>query len=199
MDPAFRSITELLASLPGIGPRHATRIALALLERTPEELSELGDAIARVRERIRQCGQCFNVSDEGLCAVCRDRRRDAQSIMVIEKITDLESVERAHIWRGTYHVLGGALSPADGVGPERLHIADLAARVDRIVQETGALELVLATNPTAAGEMTALYIRDMFAGIPGIRTTRLARGLATGTHLEYADEVTLKHALDARR
>jgi recombination protein RecR len=199
MDPSFRVITELLASLPGIGPRHASRIALALLERTPEELSRLGDAIARIHERVRQCALCFNVSDDSLCSVCRDRRRDAQSIMVIEKITDLEAVERARIWRGTYHVLGGALSPSDGIGPERLHLAELATRADRIVQETGSLELVLATNPTAAGEMTAHYIRDMFTEMPGVRTTRLARGLSTGTHVEYADEITLKHALDSRR
>lgn len=199
MDPSFSAIIELLSSLPGVGPRHATRIALALLERTPEQLTELGNAIVHIRERVRHCAQCFNVSDETLCSVCRDRRRDAQQIMVLEKITDLEAVERARVWRGTYHVLGGALSPADGIGPERLHIADLANRVDRIVQETGTLELVLATNPTAAGEMTALYIRDMFVGIPGVRTTRLARGLSTGTHLEYADEITLKYALDSRR
>lgn len=199
MDRAFKSIADLIATLPGIGPRHASRITLALMDRPPDELAELGDAIAHIRDRILQCGQCYNVSDDGLCAICRDRRRDAQTIMVLERITDLESVERAGVWHGTYHVLGGAISPVDGIGPERLRLTELAARVDRVLEETGSLELVLATNPTSSGEMTALYIRDMFTGMPGVRTTRLARGLATGTHLEYADEVTLKHALESRK
>ncbi len=195
---SFAAITRLIEKLPGIGPRHAARIVLALLDRPQTDLDELGAAISGLRERIRQCRLCFNVSDDGLCSICRDRKRDARSVMVVEKVTDLESVERAGLWRGSYHVLGGALSPVDGVGPEHLRIRELASRVDKVLQEAGSLELVLATNPTSAGEMTAMYLRDMFVGMPGVKTTRLARGLSTGTHLEYADELTLKHALDHR-
>lgn len=199
MDQAFQNIAKLFQKLPGIGPRHAARIVLALMDKPQTDLTELGQAIAELKDRIRQCAECFNMSDNGLCAVCRDRHRQVKAIMVVEKVTDLESVERAGVWRGLYHVLGGAISPMDQLGPEHLRIRELAERTDRILQQTGSLELVLATNPTSSGEMTAMYIRDMFAGTPGVTTTRLARGLATGTHLEYADETTLKHALDSRR
>ena len=199
MDASFKAIARLLEKLPGVGPRHAARIVLALLDWKQADLDELGGALAQLKERVRQCDQCFNVSDNGLCAVCRDTRRTPQAVMVVEKVTDLESVERANVWKGLYHVLGGAISPVQGVGPEHLRIRELATRADRILQETGTLELVLATNPTSTGEMTALYLRDMFSGMPGVRTTRPARGLATGTHLEYADEVTLKHALESRK
>jgi len=196
---SFKDIARLVEQLPGVGPRHAARIVLALLEWPQERLRELGEALAGLRERVRQCAQCFNVSDNGLCTVCRDGRRTARAIMVVEKVTDLESVERAGVWKGLYHVLGGAISPVQGIGPEHLRIRELATRTDRVLQETGSVELVLATNPTSGGEMTAMYLRDMFAGTPGVRTTRLARGLATGTHLEYADEITLKHALESRK
>ena len=199
MDQAFKDIAKLIQKFPGIGPRHAARIVLALLDRPQQELDELAAAIGGLKERVRQCRECFNISDDGLCAVCRDVKRNPKAIMVVEKATDLESVERASLWRGLYHVLGGAISAVDGVGPEHLHIQELTGRVDRFLQQVGSLELVLATNPTASGEMTAMYLRDLFAGTPGVRTTRLARGLATGTHLEYADEITLKHALDSRK
>jgi recombination protein RecR len=199
MDQAFKEIAKLFQKLPGIGPRHSARIVLSLLERPQEELAELGDAIIALRDRVRQCEECFNISNNGLCSVCRDGRRSVRAIMVVEKATDLESVERAGVWHGLYHVLGGAISPMDQVGPEHLRIRELASRADRILQQAGSLELVLATNPTSAGEMTAMYLRDTFAGMPGVTVTRLARGLATGTHLEYADEITLKHALESRK
>lgn len=199
MDQAFKDIAKLFQKLPGIGPRHAARIVLSLLERPQEELAELGGAITDLRSRVRQCGECFNISDDGLCDVCRDGRRWTRAIMVVEKATDLESVERAGVWRGLYHVLGGAISPVDQIGPEHLKIRELASRADRILQQAGSVELVLATNPTSVGEMTAMYLRDMFTGVPGVTVTRLARGLATGTHLEYADEITLKHALESRK
>ncbi len=199
MDPAFEAVVKLFQKLPGIGPRAAARMVLALLDKPQQELTELGSAIVELKERVRQCHECFNVSDEAVCAVCRDRRRDPKAILVVEKVTDLQSVERAGIWHGLYHVLGGAIAPVDNMGPEQLRIRELAERVDRICQQVGSVELVLATNPTSSGEMTAMYLRDLFRGMPGVRTTRLARGLATGTHLEYADEITLKHALDARK
>lgn len=195
----LEEIAKLFQRLPGIGPRAAVRIVLALLDAPQTELDELGTAITQLKDRVRQCRECFNLSDNGLCPICRDTRRNLKAILVVEKVTDLQSVERAGIWHGLYHVLGGAIAPVENVGPEHLRIRELAERVDRICQEAGSLELVLATNPTSAGEMTAMYLRDLFRGMPGVRTTRLARGLATGTHLEYADEITLKHALDSRK
>ncbi|HXK36444.1 MAG TPA: recombination mediator RecR [Candidatus Paceibacterota bacterium] len=199
MDPAFKAIAKLFERLPGIGPRAASRMVLALLDRPQAELDELGTAICELKNRVRQCHQCHNLSDDSLCVVCRDSRRTAQSIMVVEKVTDLESVERAGIWKGVYHVLGGAISPVDGINPEQLRIRELAGRADQLLQEVGSVEIVLATNPTASGEMTAMYIRDLFSGMRGVRITRLGRGLATGTHLEYADEITLRHALESRK
>jgi len=199
MDPVFQSLIDIIRKLPGIGPRHATRIILSLIDKPQPELNELADAIRDLKQRVQQCSECFNLSSDGLCLVCRDRRRDSRSILVVEKVTDVESLERARVWQGLYHVLGGAISPIDGVGPEHLRLNELVARIDRYLPEVGSLEIVLATNPTASGEMTAKYIRNYLMKIPGIRITRLARGLATGTHLEYADEITLKYALDQRK
>ena len=199
MDPVFQSIIDIIRKLPGIGPRHATRIILSLVDKPQPELNELADAIRDLKQRVQQCSECFNLSSDGLCSVCRDRRRDSRSILVVEKVTDVESLERARVWQGLYHVLGGAISPIDGVGPEHLRLNELVVRIDRYLPEVGSLEIVLATNPTASGEMTAKYIRNYLIKIPGIRITRLARGLATGTHLEYADEITLKYALDQRK
>jgi recombination protein RecR len=199
MDQAFKDIAALLQKLPGVGPRHAARIVLALLDRPQDELTALGAAISGLRERVRLCTQCFNVASDGLCAICQDSKRDIRALMVVEKATDLESMERAHIWKGHYHVLGGALSAPDRVGPEHLRVRELAERVDRTVRDAGSVELVLATNPSASGELTARYLRDMFAPARGVSVTRLARGLSTGTQLEYADEITLKHALESRK
>ena len=135
MDPAFQEIAKLFQQLPGIGPRAAVRMVLSLLDRPQAELDELGSAIAQLKERVRQCRECFNVCDNGLCSVCQDQRRDARTIMVVEKVTDLQSVERAGLWKGLYHVLGGAIAPVDNVGPEQLRIPELATRVDRFMQE----------------------------------------------------------------
>jgi len=199
MDPLFEDIAKLLQKLPGVGPRAAVRMVLSLLDRSQTELDELGDAIRKLKTKVHQCTECFNVADDTVCTVCKDVRRNPKLIMVVEKVTDLQSVERAGLWKGLYHVLGGAIAPVDNVGPEHLRIRELTERVDRFVQQAGSVELVLATNPTSAGEMTAMYIRDLFHKAPGVRTTRLARGLATGTHLEYADEITLRHALESRK
>ncbi len=199
MDPVFASIAKLLQKLPGIGPRAASRMVLSLLDRPQTELTELGEAIRDLKTRVQKCPECFNISDDALCGVCKDSRRDPRAIMVVEMITDLQSVERSGLWKGLYHVLGGAIAPVNNVGPEHLRIRELAERVDRFAQQAGTVELVLATNPTSSGEMTAMYLRDLFRKSPGVRTTRLARGLATGTHLEYADEITLRHALESRK
>jgi recombination protein RecR len=199
MDPKFKEIAKLLSKLPGIGPRQAARITLALLDKPQAELTELGQAIVELKDRVRFCGECFNISDDGLCTICRDSHRQAKTVMVLEKVTDLESVERSGLYKGLYHVLGGAIDPVQGVGPGQLRIRELAERVERFVEQLGSVELIMATNPTSAGEMTAMYVADMFRSLPGVRTTRLARGLASGTHLEYADEITLRHALEARK
>ena len=199
MDPKFKDIAKLFTRLPGIGPRQAARITLALLDKPDTELAELGQAIVELKQRIRLCTECHNISDNGVCSVCRDNRRDAKTILVVEKVTDLESVERSGLYRGLYHVLGGAIDPVQNVGPAQLRIRELAERVERFLEQLGSLELILATNPTSAGEMTAMYLADMFRALPGVRTTRLARGLASGTHLEYADEITLRHALNERK
>lgn len=199
MDGMFHELTELLRTLPGIGPRAASRIVLSLLNRSQEELNALGGAIAELKSTVFQCSECFNVSDQSICSICRDGKRDAKSLLVLEQVSDLLSIERAGIWRGYYHVLGGALSPVDKISPEHIRMRELSERVDRICQQAGGIELVIATNPTSAGEMTAHYIRDMFQSVPGVRVTRLARGLATGTHLEYADETTLRYAIESRK
>jgi recombination protein RecR len=199
MDQKFKEITALFARLPGIGPRAAARITLALLDKPQEDLTELGQAIVELKSRIRLCQQCWNMSDDGTCSICRNARRDARTILVLEKTTDLESVERSGLYHGLYHVLGGAIDPVQGVQADDLRIRELAQRVEHTVQQIGSIELILATNPTSAGDMTAMYIIDLFRSLPGVRTTRLARGLATGTHLEYADEITLRYALESRK
>lgn len=199
MDPKFKEIAKLFTRLPGIGPRQAARITLALLDKPESELAELGQAITELKSRVRLCTECHNISDNGVCAICRDNRRDAKTILVVEKVTDLESVERSGLYHGLYHVLGGAIDPVQNIGPGQIRIRELAGRVERFLEQLGSVELILATNPTSAGEMTAMYVADMFKTLPGVRTTRLARGLASGTHLEYADEITLRHALESRK
>lgn len=185
--------------LPGVGPRQGARFVLSLLERPDGELREFGDAVARVKEEIRFCDDCFNLADEQLCSICTDSKRDGAKMMVVEKVTDLTSIERTGLYRGLYHVLGGAISPVDGVTPENLRIRELQSRLAVLAKPGKDIEVVLATNPSTAGETTALYLRDALAGQKGLTITRLARGLASGSNLEYADETTLKNALDHRK
>ena len=193
--PVQRLITEL-SRLPGIGTRTAQRLAFHILRASPEEARDLADAIREVKERIGLCERCFNLAEEGLCPICRDTRRDPSVLCVVEEPSDVIPIERTHEFRGRYHVLGGALSPIDGVDPEDLKIAQLLARVG----EGEVSEVVLATNPTTTGEATALYIADALRGsAPDVAVTRLASGLPVGGDLEYADEVTLGRALAARR
>ena len=193
--PVNRLITEL-ARLPGIGQRTAQRLAFHILRTSPEEANALADAIREVKERIRLCEVCFNLADEPRCRICQDERRDQALICVVEEPGDVIPIERTHEFRGRYHVLGGALSPIDGVDPEDLKIAELYRRI-----ESGEVrEVVLATNPTTTGEATALHIA---AGLreraPEVTVTRLASGLPVGSDLEYADEVTLGKAFSGRR
>ena len=193
--PVQRLITEL-SRLPGIGGRTAQRLTFHLLRASDEEALALADAIKEVKARIRRCEICFNLSDGPVCRICADERRDPELICVVEEPSDVISIERTHEFRGRYHVLGGALSPIDGVDPEDLKLAELYDRV------AGAevREVVVATNPTTTGEATALHIAGVLRErAPTVRVTRLASGLPVGADLEYADELTLGRALAGRR
>ncbi|WP_337959007.1 recombination mediator RecR [Rubrobacter calidifluminis] len=191
--PVERLISEL-SKLPSIGPRSAQRIAFHIIRERREDALALAGAIREVRERIKPCRRCFNLAEEEECEICRDPRRDASVICVVEDPYDIGPIERTGEYRGLYHVLGGALSPLDGVEPEDLRISELVERVRR----EGTKELILATNPNTTGEATALYIAQEVEGLP-VRVTALASGLPVGGDLEYADEVTLGRAFAGRR
>lgn len=190
--PINRLITEF-ARLPGIGQRTAQRLAFHVLRVDSDEALALAEAIREVKEKVGLCDVCFNLSEGPLCRICTDERRDRSLICVVEEPADVIPMERTHEYRGLYHILGGALSPIDGIDPDDLKIAELVARVD----EGGIEEIVLATNPTTTGEATALYLSDMLRS--KVAVTRLASGLPVGADLEYADEVTLGKALAGRQ
>jgi recombination protein RecR len=195
--PIQRLITEL-GKLPGIGARTAQRLAFHILRASAEDATSLADSIKEVKERIGLCEVCFNLADAPRCRICEDPRRDATLICVVEEAGDVVPVERTHEYRGRYHVLGGALSPIDGVDPDDLKIAELYRRVTDATQPIS--EVVLATNPTTTGEATALHIADALRErAPQVVVTRLASGLPVGGDLEYADEVTLGKAFLGRR
>ncbi|HSZ70496.1 MAG TPA: recombination mediator RecR [Solirubrobacteraceae bacterium] len=222
--PVQKLVTEL-SKLPGIGNRTAQRLAFHILRASDEDARALAQAIVEVKERIGLCEVCFNLADEPRCRICRDTRRDASVICVVEEPSDVIPMERTHEYHGLYHVLGGALSPIDGIDPEDLKIAELFARVTAprrgaaggpaegggagVVEGTGVAagdgapavrEVVLATNPTTTGEATALHIAEgLRERAPQLTVTRLASGLPVGADLEYADEVTLGKALAGRR
>jgi recombination protein RecR len=191
--PLVDNLIGQLSRLPGVGTRTAQRLAFHLLRVSDEEAVALADAIREVKEKIRFCHECGNLTEAELCTICQDVRRDHSVICVVEQPVDLLSVERTHEYRGVYHVLGGALSPLDGVEPQHLRIDELLARVER----NGVEEVVLATNPNMTGEATAAYLADRLRD--RTRVTRLASGLPVGGDLEYADEVTLGRALSGRR
>ncbi len=193
--PVQRLITEL-SKLPGVGGRTAQRLAFHLLRATEDDALALAEAIREVKERIGLCEICFNLADGPTCRICADERREPDVICVVEEPSDVISIERTHEFRGRYHVLGGALSPIDGVDPEDLKISELYARV----RDGGIREVVIATNPTTTGEATALHIAGALREIsPDVSVTRLASGLPVGADLEYADELTLGRALAGRR
>jgi recombination protein RecR len=189
--PLQRLVTEL-GKLPGVGNRTAQRLAFHLLRTSAEDANALADAIRDVKEKIGLCEVCFNLAEGPRCTVCLDERRDASLICVVEEPADVLPIERTHEFRGRYHVLGGALSPIDGVEPEDLRLAQLYRRVDE-----GIREVVLATNPTTTGEATALHIAEELRD--RVTVTKLASGLPVGADLEYADEITLGKAFQGRR
>jgi recombination protein RecR len=195
--PVQRLVTEL-SKLPGVGSRTAQRLAFHILRGSGEDASALADAIREVKEKIGLCDLCFNLTDETRCRICQDSRRDHGLICVVEEPSDVIPMERTHEYHGVYHVLGGALSPIDGVDPEDLKIAELFARMAS--PEVPVREVVLATNPTTTGEATALHIaEELRLRAPEVTVTRLASGLPVGSDLEYADEVTLGKAFAGRR
>ena len=213
MNPNFKRIVRLFQKLPGVGPRQAARFVLALMEKPDAELQDLGKAIQNLKQEISFCTNCHNISDNSdvsvgapteasgwsLCMVCSNSKRDQGKILIVEKVTDLDSIEKTGLYNGLYHVLGGAVNPLDGATPETLKIKELASRVDNMLKTGNGLELIIATNPNTPGETTSLYLKDLFQNKKGVVLTRLARGLASGSNLEYADEITLKNALEYRK
>ena len=194
--PVQRLVSEL-SKLPGVGNRTAQRLAFHILRASAEDAGALAEAIREVKERIVLCELCFNLTDEPRCRICQDPRRDAGLICVVEEPSDVIPMERTHEYHGVYHVLGGALSPIDGIDPEDLKIAELLARASS--PEVPVHEVVLATNPTTTGEATALHIAEELRNrAPELTVTRLASGLPVGSDLEYADEVTLGKAFAGR-
>jgi recombination protein RecR len=193
LSPSVDNLVAQLTRLPGVGTRTAQRLAFHLLRVPKDEALALASSIEEVKERVRFCRECGNLTEDETCPICLDARRDRSVICVVEQPADLVSVERTAEYRGLYHVLGGALSPLDGVEPEHLRIDELVRRVER----DGVEEVVLATNPNMTGEATAAYLADRLRG--RAKVTRLASGLPVGGDLEYADEVTLGRALSGRR
>ena len=191
--PLERLIQEL-GKLPSIGQKTAQRLAFHLLKVTAEDTVALADAIRELREKIRFCSQCFNLSELELCPICSDPRREKSSLCVVEEATNLLALERTGVFRGLYHVLGGALSPLRDVGPDQLRMTELVQRV----RSSEVEEVILATNPNVEGEATAVYIARLLEPLE-VRITRLAQGLAAGGDLEYTDELTLRRALEGRR
>ncbi|MDQ3986331.1 MAG: recombination mediator RecR [Actinomycetota bacterium] len=193
--PIQRLIDEL-SRLPGIGPKSAQRVAFYLLRSTDDDARRLAAAISEVKEKVRLCARCFNVTDQELCEFCRDDRRDPSVVCVVQEPPDIVAIERTREFNGLYHVLQGAISPIEGVGPEDLRVAEL---LDRAGPNSGTVtEVILATNPNVEGEATAMYLARLLGPL-GVKVTRLASGLPVGGDLEYADEVTLGRALEGRR
>ncbi|HUV11669.1 MAG TPA: recombination mediator RecR [Acidimicrobiia bacterium] len=191
---AVQTLIDELGRLPGVGPKSAQRIAYYLLKSAPEDANRLARAISEAKEKITWCRRCFNIAEGELCGFCRDDRRDPKLLCVVEEPRDIVAVERTHEFAGRYHVLQGAISPIEGIGPEQLRVKELVRRVG----EEGVEEVILATNPNIEGEATAMYLARLLKPA-GLKMTRIASGLPVGGDLEYADEVTLGRALEGRR
>ncbi|PIR41774.1 MAG: recombination protein RecR [Candidatus Yanofskybacteria bacterium CG10_big_fil_rev_8_21_14_0_10_37_15] len=199
MNSNFKRIVKLFQKLPGVGPRQAARFVLALMEKSDHELYDLGKAVQNLKKEIFFCSNCHNISDDDLCIICSSEKRDTDKMLIVEKVTDLDSIEKTGLYNGYYHVLGGSINPLDGTMPETLKIKELITRIDNILKTNDKLELIIATNPNTSGETTSLYLKNLFQNKKGVLLTSLARGLASGSNLEYADEITLKNALEHRK
>ena len=192
--PPVQALIDELGRLPGIGPKSAQRIAFHLLKMPVEDATRLAHAITEAKARVRFCERCFNVADDVLCPICNDDSRDSSVLCVVEESRDIVAIERTGEFRGRYHVLLGAMSPLEGIGPEQLKIRELVARID----PENVQEIILCTNPNTEGEVTAMYLARLLKPI-GLTVSRIASGLPVGGDLEYADELTLGRALEGRR
>ena len=190
----IQELVDELSRLPGVGPKSAQRLAFHLVKAPPDEARRLADAIVQAKERMRFCRECGNLAEQDLCRYCRDPGRDPTVICVVEEPKDVAAIEKAGVIKGRYHILGGAISPLDGIGPEDLRVNELLERVER----DQVTEVILATNPNLEGNATAMYVAALLKPV-GVRVTRLASGLPVGGDLEYADEITLGQALEGRR
>ena len=192
--PPVQSLIDELGRLPGIGPKSAQRIAFHLLKGSPDDANRLAHAIREAKEKVRFCDRCFNFAEGKLCPICADDRRDPTIVCVVEESRDIVAIERTGEFRGRYHVLLGAMSPLEGIGPEQLKIRELLTRIG----PEGIQEVIVCTNPNTEGEVTAMYLARMLKPL-GLKVTRIASGLPVGGDLEYADEVTLGRAFEGRR
>lgn len=193
-DGALQDLIDELSQLPGVGPKSAQRIAFHILETENENVQRLADAMRAVKTRVRHCDTCGNLSENDECRICTDPKRDRTTICIVEQAPDVQAIERTHAYRGLYHVLGGAIDPIRGIGPDQLRIRPLLARL----QDSTVTEIVIATDPNIEGEATATYLARMLQTVD-IPTSRLALGLPVGGDLEYADEITLGRAFEGRR
>jgi recombination protein RecR len=192
--PALSALIEELVRLPGIGPKTAQRLAFHLLKVPRDQAAALAKAVVALKDRTRLCARCFNITEEEVCGICQDARRDVQLLCVVEEVNDLLAIEKSREYRGLYHVLGGSLSPLEGRGPDQIRGKEMVERLE----VGGVREVILATNPNVEGEATALYLLRLLKPFQ-VKVTRIARGLPMGGDLEYADEVTLARALEGRR
>jgi len=191
--PAIERAIEQLSRLPGIGRKSAQRLVFYLLKIPEEQVSELAQSLTELKQKVRYCSVCFNLTEEDPCPICRDPVRDRSTICVVEQPNDVLALEKTGQYRGLYHVLGGSLSPLDGIGPENLRVRELVQRL----QGGEVREVIVATNPNAEGEATAIYLAQLIKPL-GIKLSRIARGIPVGSDLEYADEITLARALEGR-
>lgn len=198
MSNKFQKLVEYFAKLPGIGPRQATRLVLAMVDWSKSDLEGFSNSLVDLKNGAVFCNECFNFADNGKCIICASSRRDRSRIAVVERVTDLEAIEKTGHYNGVYHVLGGTISPAYDKLPNKLRILELVSRINELKKITPNLEVILATNPNTYGETTAMYLEQELADL-GVRTTRLARGLSSGSSVEYADDITLGNALKHRK
>lgn len=190
-------LVEQLAKLPTIGRKTASRLASYILKMSKEDVHEMANALIQVKERVKFCTQCFNVTDEDICNICTSARRQPNLICVVEESADVQAIERTADYHGVYHVLGGVISPLDGIGPDELKVRELVARLHNTRQDHPDIEVILALNPTVEGDTTAYYLNQLLSPL-GVKVTRIARGVPIGGDLEYADEATLARALAGR-